>query len=139
MKKILIICTGNSCRSQMAEGWMKYYSKNNAEVYSGGVEQHGLNQTAVKVMAESGIDISSNTSDLVYDYLGIDFDFVITVCENAKENCPVFPNRAQKIHKGFEDPAQMKGTEEEILKKFRQIRDEIKKFCMEFSENNIIP
>jgi arsenate reductase len=121
----------------MAEGWMKYFFKNEAEVYSGGVEKHGVNPTAVKVMAEVGVDISSNTSDLVYDFLGIDFDFVLTVCENAKENCPVFPNRAQKVHKSFEDPAKAKGTEEEILDKFRHIRDEIKKFCVDFSTNNL--
>ena len=94
MKKILVLCTGNSCRSQMAEGYLKYFSQNKAEVYSAGVETHGVNPGAIQIMKEDGIDISKHTSNNVNEYRNIDFDYVITVCDNAREKCPVFPSKA---------------------------------------------
>ena len=125
MKKILVLCTGNSCRSQMAEGYVRYYAKGKAAVYSAGIETHGVNPRAIKVMQEDGIDISKHTSNHVDEYAHIDFDYVITVCDNARENCPHFPARAQKFHQNFPDPAKVSGSEEEILEEFRKVRDTI--------------
>ncbi|HEX2684837.1 MAG TPA: arsenate reductase ArsC, partial [Ferruginibacter sp.] len=105
MKKILVLCTGNSCRSQMAEGYLRYFTNGAAEVYSAGIEAHGLNAKAVAVMKEDGIDISGQASDIAGKYAGIDFDYVITVCDHAGENCPVFPGSARKLHQDFPDPA----------------------------------
>lgn len=137
MKKLLVLCTGNSCRSQIAEGYLRYFSKGRAEVYSAGVEAHGLNPRAVEVMNEDGIDISNQTSNKVDEYIKIPFDFVITVCDNAKERCPVFPNTPKQTHQDFPDPAKASGTEEQILKRFREVRDMIKAFCKTFVEENI--
>ena len=126
--KILFLCTGNSCRSQMAEGWAKFLKKNQIEAYSAGLETHGLNPMAVKVMAEIGIDISTQKSEYVRDLLDIEFDYVITVCDHAHENCPIFPGKAKVIHKGFPDPpklAESKVSEEEKLNCYRKVRDEI--------------
>ena len=103
-KKILFLCTGNSCRSQIAEGWARYLKGNEFEVYSAGVEKHGLNPYAVQVMKESGVDISKHYSKLTSELKGIEFDFVITVCGHANENCPFFPGKTKVIHVGFEDP-----------------------------------
>jgi len=137
MKRILVLCTGNSCRSQIAEGYLKFFSKGRDEVYSAGVEAHGLNPRAVQIMKEDGIDISKQTSNKVDEYMKIPFDFVITVCDNAREKCPVFPSTAKKFHQDFPDPAKATGTEEQILNEFRIVRDMIKEYCRSFIEMNL--
>lgn len=137
MKKILVLCTGNSCRSQIAEGYLKDFAGDKAEVYSAGVEVHGVNPKAIETMKEDGIDISHQTSNNVNEYRNIDFDFVITVCNNAKEQCPVFPSTAKKFHKNFADPAKATGTPEEIKEQFRKVRNEIKSYCKEFVAENL--
>lgn len=134
MKKILVLCTGNSCRSQMAHGYLAHFLKGKAEIYSAGVETHGVNPRAIRVMAEDGVDISHHTSNHVNEYLHIPFDIIFTVCDNAKESCPYIPGVAQRIHHAFPDPAKAKGTEEEILNEFRRTRDLIKAWCYRFSE-----
>jgi arsenate reductase len=131
-KKILVLCTGNSCRSQIAHGYLAFFGGDAVEVYSAGVETHGVNPRAVATMKEDGIDISHHTSNNVSEYTGIDFDYVITVCDNAKERCPYFPTRAQKTQYNFPDPAKASGTEEEITASFRNVRDMIKSFCRDF-------
>lgn len=137
MKKILVLCTGNSCRSQLAEGYLRHFAAGNAEVYSAGVETHGVNPRAIAIMAEDGLDISGHTSNNVSEYQGIDFDYVITVCDNAKERCPYFPTRAQKFHHNFPDPAKATGTEEQIMQQFREVRDVIKEYCRAFVHQHI--
>ncbi len=137
MKRILVLCTGNSCRSQIAEGYLKHFAKDKAEVYSAGIETHGVNPKAIVVMNEDGINISDHTSNNISEYRNIDFDYVITVCDNAREQCPVFPSTAKQFHHDFPDPAKAIGTEEEIMQKFRNVRDEIKKFSREFVSNNL--
>jgi arsenate reductase len=137
MKRILVLCTGNSCRSQIAEGYLKHFAKDKAEVYSAGIETHGVNPKAIAIMNEDGIDISYNTSNNVNEYRNIDFDFVITVCDNAKERCPIFPSTAKQVHHNFPDPAKAIGTEEEIMQQFRNVREEIKKFSNEFVTDNL--
>lgn len=137
VKKILILCTGNSCRSQMAEGYMRHFTGDKAEVFSAGIETHGVNPKAVEVMKEDGIDISGHTSNHIDEYRNIDFDFVITVCDNAKENCPYFPSRARQVHYNFPDPAKAKGTDEDVIGSFRKVRDEIKTYCEQFVKDNI--
>ena len=124
--KLLILCTGNSCRSQMAEGFLKSFDAS-LEVFSAGTKPEiEVNPKAVKVMDEKGIDIGNNTTDHVEKYLDASFDYVITVCDSAKETCPVFMgNVKHKLHMGFEDPAEATGTEEEQLKVYRKIRDQI--------------
>ncbi len=134
MTRILILCTGNSCRSQMAEGWFRHFTGDRAEIYSAGVEAHGLNPRAVKVMEEVGIDISGQTSNLVDDYRDIEFDTIITVCDSARERCPWFPSSGERIHHSFPDPADAVGTEEEILEVFRSVRDKIRDYVREFVE-----
>ncbi len=131
MKKILILCTGNSCRSQIAEGYLRYFGKG-VIVYSAGLDPHGVNPRAIQVMKEDGIDISAHTSNSIEEYRGIEFDFVITVCDNAKENCPYFPSNAERIHSSFPDPAKATGTEAQILTEFREVRDSIKVFSNDF-------
>jgi arsenate reductase (thioredoxin) len=137
MKKILILCTGNSCRSQIAEGYLKHFACNKAEIYSAGVETHGVNPRAIATMKEDGIDISQHTSNNMEEYRNVDFDFVITVCDNAKERCPFFPSNAKKFHYNFPDPAKATGTEEEILEAFRVVRQMIKDYCEEFVNINL--
>ena len=137
MKKILVLCTGNSCRSQVAEGYLRHFSGNKAEVYSAGVETHGVNPNAIKVMQEDGIDISHHTSNNIDEYRHIDFDLVITVCDNAKERCPYFPTRAQKFHHNFPDPAKYTGTPEETMNEFRRVRDMIKEYCRTFVNEHL--
>jgi arsenate reductase len=132
MKQILVLCTGNSCRSQIAEGYLKHFAKEKATVYSAGVETHGVNPRAIQIMKEDGIDISGHTSNNVNEYRDIEFDYVITVCDNAKERCPFFPSNAQKFHYNFPDPAKATGTEEEILQQFRDVRNMIKKYSQDF-------
>jgi arsenate reductase len=136
-KKILVLCTGNSCRSQIAEGYLRKLAGNKAEVFSAGVETHGVNKRAIETMKQDGIDISNHTSNNIDEYKNIDFDFVITVCDNAKERCPFFPTKAQKFHYNFPDPAKATGTEEKILQEFRNVRDLIKTYCEKFITDNL--
>ncbi len=133
MKNILVLCTGNSCRSQIAHGFLeKLCNKNNVKIYSAGVETHGVNPKAIAIMQEIGIDISGNTSNNIDEYLDINFDYVITVCDNAKERCPFFPTKAIQLHYNFPDPGKAIGTENEILNEFRLVREMIKKYCEDF-------
>ena len=136
-KKILVLCTGNSCRSQIAEGYLRHFAGDKAEVYSAGIETHGVNPRAIETMKEDGIDISKHTSNNVDEYLNIVFDYVITMCDNANEHCPVFPSKAIKLHQNFPDPAKAKGTETEIKDAFRRVRDMIKAYCKQFVEDNL--
>jgi arsenate reductase len=132
MKKILVLCTGNSCRSQLAEGYLRSFAGDKADIYSAGLETHGLNPKAVQVMAEDLIDISGHTSNHMDSYADIEFDAVITVCDHANEACPYFPGNVQRFHHNFPDPAKATGTEAEILDAFRRVRDEIKVYCADF-------
>ncbi len=133
-KRVLILCTGNSARSQMAEGLLRNAS--NFEVYSAGTHPSVVNPLAIEAMREVGIDISRHRSKSVDEFVGQEFDFVITVCDNANENCPVFPGRTQRIHWSFDDPAAAAGTDEAKLDEFRRIRDEISKRLREFVESD---
>jgi arsenate reductase len=129
--KILFLCTGNSCRSQMAEGLTRALKSDCIEAYSAGIETHGLNPNAVKVMAEIDMDISKHQSQNVKDLMDIPFDYVVTVCGHANENCPIFPGKAKIIHVGFDDPPKLAKTakdEEEALSHYRRVRDEIRAF-----------
>ena len=137
MKNILVLCTGNSCRSQIAEGYLRYFAGEKAEIYSAGVETHGVNPRAISTMKEDGIDISQHTSNNIDEYINIDFDFVITVCDNAKERCPFFPTKAKKFHQNFPDPAKATGTEEAILEQFREVRQMIKNYSQQFASDNL--
>jgi len=136
-KKILVLCTGNSCRSQIAEGYLRFFAGTKAEVYSAGVETHGVNPRAIATMKDDGIDISNHTSNHIDEYTNFDFDFVITVCDNAKENCPFFPTKAKKFHYNFPDPAKAHGTETEIAEEFKLVREQIKAYCNRFISDNI--
>jgi arsenate reductase (thioredoxin) len=136
MKKVLILCTGNSCRSQMAEGLLASFSSN-TKVYSAGTKPEKVNPFAIKAMAEIGIDILKNTSNHVDEYIAIDFDYVFTVCDNAKEICPIYPKAKQMIHKSFMDPANARGTEKEQLKVYIQVRDQISDYFKAFAKNNL--
>jgi arsenate reductase len=129
--KILFLCTGNSCRSQMAEGWARALKGGRIEAFSAGIETHGLNPRAVQVMAEAGVDISGHRSKTVADLSTKDFDYVVTVCDHAYESCPLFPGKAKVVHVGFDDPPRLAKdaqTEEEALTHYRRVRDEIKAF-----------
>jgi arsenate reductase len=137
MKKILVLCTGNSCRSQIAEGYLRYFANGKAQIYSAGIETHGVNTRAIATMKEDNIDISYHTSNNIDEYHDIDFDFVITVCDNAKENCPFFPSKAKRFHYNFPDPAKATGTDKEINQQFRQVRQQIKDYCREFTADNL--
>ncbi len=131
MLKVLFLCTGNSCRSQMAEGWARHLKRGRIEPYSAGVATHGLNPLAVRVMAEAGVDISGHRSKHVDDLNEIRFDCVVTVCDNAHESCPVFPGAPRVKHVGFDDPprlARQASSEEEALGHYRRVRDEIRAF-----------
>lgn len=136
-KNILILCTGNSCRSQIAEGYMRHFAGNKAEIYSAGIETHGVNPKAIATMLENNIDISNHTSNNIDEYYNIDFDYVITVCDNAKERCPFFPTNAQKFHYNFPDPAKATGTESQINEQFREVRQLIKDYCENFVHENL--
>jgi arsenate reductase len=136
-KNILVLCTGNSCRSQIAEAYLRFFGKDKASIYSAGIETHGVNPKAIATMLEDGIDISGHTSNHVNEYAGIDFDFIITVCDNAKENCPYFPSKAKRFHFNFPDPAKVNGTEEFIAEAFRNVRLQIKQYCNEFVSENL--
>ena len=130
--KILVLCTGNSCRSQMAEGYLRKYADASVEVYSAGIEAHGLNPRAVTSMARDGVDISGQKSTLVDEYAAMVFDLVLTVCDNAQENCPILPSKSGaptiRLHHSFPDPAKAQGTPEEIQEAFDSVRDQIKAF-----------
>ncbi len=136
-KNILVLCTGNSCRSQIAEGYLRFFANDRAEIYSAGVETHGVNPSAIATMKEDGVDISNHTSNHMNEYHNIEFDFVITVCDNAKERCPFFPAKAKKFHYNFPDPAKATGTEEEVMTQFRQVREQIKAYCKQFVSENL--
>ena len=138
MKRILVLCTGNSCRSQIAEGYLRHFGGDKVEVYSAGVETHGVNPQAVRIMAEDGIDISGHTSNNMEEYRQLEFDFVITVCDNAKERCPFFPSKAQMFHRNFPDPAKALGTEAEVAAAFREVRELIKSYSASFIQKNIL-
>ncbi len=137
MKKILVLCTGNSCRSQMAEGYLRLFAGSKAEVYSAGIETHGVNPKAIAVMMEDGVDISRHTCNNVDEYSHIDFDYVVTVCDNANERCPYFPSTAKKFHQNFPDPAKAGGREDEVINEFRRVRDMIKAYCKNFVSENV--
>ena len=129
--KILFLCTGNSCRSQMAEGWARHLKGDVIEPYSAGIETHGLNPNAVKVMAEAGVDIASHRSKNVADLADVPFDYVVTVCGHAQENCPIFPGKAKVVHVGFEDPPKLTkemADGEPKLAVYRRVRDQIRRF-----------
>ncbi|MEJ2633879.1 MAG: arsenate reductase ArsC [Calditrichia bacterium] len=138
MMRILILCTGNSCRSQMAEGFLKSFD-DRLQVYSAGTHHSAaIHPRAVQVMREAGIDISAGYPKSVDRFVNESFDFVITVCDNARETCPVFTGRVrERLHMGFEDPAEAEGSEEEILSVFRRIRDEIRRDFHRFYEERI--
>lgn len=136
-QKILVLCTGNSCRSQIAEAYLRYFANEKAEIYSAGVETHGVNPKAITTMLEDGINISNHTSNHIDEYAAIDFDMVITVCDNAKERCPYFPTKAKKFHHNFPDPAKATGSDEEIMNQFRTVREQIKRYCCQFVEDNL--
>lgn len=136
-KKILVLCTGNSCRSQIAHGYLEHFAGDLAEVYSAGVETHGVNPKAIETMKQDGIDISHHTSNHVSEYTGIDFDYVITVCDNARERCPYFPSNAEKFHHNFPDPAKATGTPEEITAEFARVRDMIRSYSSQFVADHI--
>lgn len=132
MKDILVLCTGNSSRSQMAERYLRFFAEGKANIYSAGIETHGVNPRAIQVMLEDGIDISNHTSNHIDEYSKVDFDLILTVCNNAESNCPYFPSKALRFHYNFPDPAKAIGTEEEILNEFRATRDLIKLYCQKF-------
>lgn len=137
MKNILVLCTGNSCRSQMVHGYLSHFSDSDkVNVYSAGVETHGVNALAVAIMKEDGVDISKHTSNNVDEYFDIPFDYVITVCDNAKERCPFFPTQAVKLHHNFPDPSKVKGSTMEVIEEFRKVRQQIKDYCRDFIETH---
>ena len=136
MRKVLILCTGNSCRSQMAESLLSYFSLN-TKVYSAGTKPEKVNPFAIKAMAEMGIDISKNTSNHVDEYTDIDFDYVFTVCDNAKEICPIYPKAKQMIHHSFTDPADATGTDSEQLKVYVEVRDQLRDYFKAFAKNKL--
>lgn len=136
MKNILVLCTGNSCRSQMAHGYLNQMAHDKANIYSAGIETHGLNPGAVAIMQEDGIDITGHTSNHVDEYQGIDWDFIITVCDHANENCPFIPApNAKRLHHNFFDPSKVDGSEAEKHTAFEKARNEIKEYCRSFIEN----
>lgn len=137
MKNVLVLCTGNSCRSQIAHGYLNSYCKEKAIIYSAGIEALGLNPIAIEVMKDDGVDISANSSNNVEEYMSINFDFILTVCNHAHENCPFFPSiNAVRIHKNFIDPSTFDLSEEESINKFILVRDQIKEFCLNFANDN---
>lgn len=136
--KVLFLCTGNSCRSQMAEGLARHCCGDQFDVYSAGIEKHGLNPLAVKAMQEIGIDISGYESKTLEDIAGTTFDFVVTVCGHADESCPAFPGKTKKIHRGFDDPpklAALANSEEEALTHYRRVRDEIREYTASLGDS----
>ena len=136
--KVLFLCTGNSCRSQMAEGWARHLKADVVEPYSAGIEKHGMNPHAVNVMAEAGVDISKQRSKTLAEIGSVAFDYVVTVCAQADGNCPVFPAKTRVTHVGFEDPPRVTGNlpdGEEKLAVYRRVRDEIRRFVQGLPDN----
>ena len=131
-KNVLVLCTGNSCRSQLLHGYLAQALGDRATVYSAGVEVHGLNPRAVQTMAADGVDISHHTSNHVDEYAAVPFDYVLTVCDHANEVCPVFPSSAKKLHHNFPDPAKATGSEEEVTQQFNSVRDQVKAYAHDF-------
>lgn len=138
MKKILILCTGNSARSQMAEGLLKHITKNECEVFSAGTKPSIVRPEAIEALREIGIDISENRSKSVEEFAAEEIDYVLTVCDNASENCPFFPAKTRLIHHSFEDPAAVEGEKETRLEAFRKVRDEIEKYLRQIVENKVL-
>jgi arsenate reductase len=136
-KNVLVLCTGNSCRSQLAEGYLRFFAGEKANIYSAGIETHGVNPKAIKVMADDHIDISHHTSNNVNEYINIPFDFVITVCDNANEACPFFPGNVIRFHENFPDPAKATGTPDEVMTEFKRVRDLIKVYSANFVADNL--
>lgn len=132
MKNVLVLCTGNSCRSQIAEAYLRFHTKSKANIYSAGIETHGVNPKAIQVMADDGIDISKHTSNHVDEYKDIPFDYVITVCDNANEACPFFPGNVKRFHHNFPDPAKATGTPEKVMDEFAKVRDMIRTWTADF-------
>ncbi len=133
--KVLFLCTGNSCRSQMAEGWARHLKSDVIEAYSAGVWPAGVSSRTAAVMAEAGVDISSQWSKHVDDLLDVEFDYVITLCGNAREHCPIFGGKARLIHKPFEDPTMVMGSPEQVIAAFRKTRDKIRAFVETLPES----
>ncbi len=138
MYNILVLCTGNSSRSQMAEGYIRHFAKDRVNVYSAGTEIREIHPFTVEVMREDNIDISGQTSNHVDEYRHIDFDYIITVCDDVKEKVSSFPSKAVKYHQHFPDPAKSKGSDEEIMKQFRKVRNMIKKYAQEFVNEYVL-
>lgn len=134
MKKVLVLCTGNSCRSQIAEGYLRNFAGDVADIYSAGIETHGVNQKAIQTMKADGIDISGHTSNHINEYMDIEFDYIITVCDHAKESCPYFPSKAVKLHQNFPDPAKATGTGSEIDVEFERVRNIIRGYTQAFTQ-----
>jgi arsenate reductase (thioredoxin) len=135
MKNVLVLCTGNSCRSQMAHGFLDHYTKGKeVKIYSAGIATHGINANAVATMKAIDIDIAHHTSNLVTEYNHVNFDYIITVCDHARENCPILPSSALQLHHNFIDPSKVIGTPEEINKSFTIARDKIGNYCRQFVE-----
>ncbi len=137
-QEILILCTGNSARSQMAEGWLRAHAGDRFEVFSAGTHPSRVRPEAIAVMGELGIDIAGHRSKSVEEFAGRQFDYVVTVCDAAREACPVFPGKAQRLHWSFDDPAQAQGTEQERLAAFRRVRDEIAREFKAFVERSLV-
>ena len=135
MIRVLFLCTGNSCRSQIAEAWARHLKSDVIEPYSAGIRPIGVSSRTIKVMAEAGVDISGHTSKGVDELVGIDFDYVVTVCDNARQQCPMFGGRTRHVHKSFDDPYFAAGSEEEIMAVFRRVRDQIKAFVEKLPDN----
>ena len=138
MKKVLILCTGNSCRSQMAEGWLRHFAGDMVQVYSAGTHPEGVNPLAIHAMQTAGVDVSHHTSNNIDDYMDINFDFVITVCDNAKERCPYLPNADRRLHQSFLDPANATGTNSDQLKVYMEVRDQLKEYFKKFTKDNFL-
>ncbi len=137
MKNVLVLCTGNSCRSQMMQGYLRKMTGMRAKIYSAGTRAIGINPLAINVMKEDGVDISDQTSNDVEIFRNAHLDFILTVCDNAKEECPWFPSEAQRFHQSFEDPASFEGSPAETLVKFREVRDQIKQYAEKFANNQL--
>ena len=138
MKNILVLCTGNSCRSQIAHGFLTYYTGGTAQIYSAGIETHGVNPRAVAILAEVGIDIGHHTSNHVDEYQHVNFDLILTVCDHAHEHCPFIPSKeAVRLHQNFSDPSKINGSEEEIMEAFRQTRDAISTYCQQLVKEHL--
>lgn len=137
MLTILVLCTGNSCRSQIAEGYLRHFAGNKARIFSAGIEAHGLNPWAVRTMAEDGLDISGHTSNHIDEFRHLNVDLLLTVCDHAQENCPYFPSQAKRLHCNFPDPAKATGSPDEIANEFRKVRDLIKDYCAELVEQHV--